>query len=309
MTDYPLISIALCTYNGERYLKQQMDSLLAQSYPNLELIISDDASSDKTIAILTSYTHPNIHIYQNERNLGYNKNFEACLEQCTGQYICISDQDDEWEEDKISKLYNAIQTAPMAFSNSALINEKGEPLNSTMSQFLRKPFQSITSPIELVYANIVSGHSMLFNRKLLLTALPVPNGVFYDWWLAFVAATQGNINYLDETLVNHREHDQSAMCLHTETQTKHHKLIKHQELLSRLKCFINAESLNQDDKDTLKKLIMLLKERETKPFSWALFLFLVKHGEGLFIKYRNRSMLNRVNNYIKEAKQIKTYSK
>lgn len=307
MKNSPLISIALCTYNGERYLKQQMDSLLAQSYPNLELIISDDASSDQTLSILNSYTHSNLHIYQNEYNVGYNKNFEACLQRCTGEYICISDQDDEWDKDKVVKLYKAIDTSPMAFTDSALINEKSESLNQTMSQFLRKPFQSIRSPLELVYTNIVSGHSMLFDRKLLDIALPVPNDIFYDWWLAFIASTQGNIHYLNETLVNHREHDQSAMLQHAKTQKRNHKLIKHQELLRRLELFIDVQSLNPPEKETLKQLLKLLREREQKPFSWKLFLFLAKHGEGLFIKYRNRSLLNRMNNYIKETKKINAH--
>lgn len=305
MRNYPLISIALCTYNGEPYLKKQIQSLLSQSYPNLEFIISDDASSDQTLSILNSYSYPNFQVHQNTNNLGYNKNFESCLRRCTGDYICISDQDDEWEKDKILNLYERIQNNPMIFSDSVLINENGEPLNQTMSSFLRKPFQPITSPLQLVYANIVSGHSMLFQRKLLDLALPIPEGIFYDWWLAFIASTKGTISFLNNPLVKHREHDQSAMLQHSQFQDKaQRKIIKHKELLKRLELFIEVQSLSRQDKIILENLLPLLKERESKQFSWKLFTLLAKHGDNLFIKYHNRSFLNRLNNYIKETKKI-----
>ncbi|CAA6812953.1 MAG: Alpha-L-Rha alpha-1,3-L-rhamnosyltransferase (EC [uncultured Thiotrichaceae bacterium] len=305
---YPLISIALCTYNGEEYLKQQMDSLLSQSYPNLEIIISDDASTDQTVSILQSYSQANLFIFVNKKNLGFNQNFESCLKKCTGQYICISDQDDEWHTEKIQQLYEKIKNHPMVFSDSAFIDEKGKLLQTTMSQSLNRTFSPINSPLELVYCNIVSGHSMLFARKLLDKALPIPDSVFYDWWLAFVATTTGEVQYLDAELVNHREHSGSAMLIHSQKNIldskKHRRSKRHKELLARIQLFSEVSTISKKDKLVLKKLHNLLQERLEKRFSWRLFLFFTKYGKELFIKYRDRPLLNRLNFYIKEAKKI-----
>lgn len=305
---YPLISIALCTYNGESYLTQQIDSLVAQTYPNLEIIISDDASTDHTVSILKSYNETHISIFINKQNMGYNKNFEACLRRCTGKYLCIADQDDIWDKDKIQKLYEKVRHFAMIFSNSALIDEEGKALNMTMSQTLNRTFSSIQSPLELVYANVVSGHAMLFDRQLLDKALPVPDGIFYDWWLAYVATTMGGIQYLDETLVNHREHEGSAMLQHAKENPfkhkKHQKLTKHRELLARIKLFNEVDNLSREDRLLLTNLQALLQTKQTKLFSWRLLLFFIKHGELLFIKYRKRPLLNRLNYYFKEAKRI-----
>src|SRR5690606_18169426 len=103
--------IALCTYNGGKYLIEQLDSLVKQDYPNIEIIIVDDCSKDTTLSILNSYSlhYPNIKIHVNENNLGYKKNFEKAIQLCNGEYIALSDQDDIWKLDKISKLINSIE--------------------------------------------------------------------------------------------------------------------------------------------------------------------------------------------------------
>src|SRR5690554_6867365 len=100
----PLVSIVLCTYNGERFLREQLDSLVRQDYPNLEIIALDDDSSDLSYEILKEYEHrfDFITAIKNPENMGYLRNFEKGISLCHGDYIAMSDQDDIWHTDKIS---------------------------------------------------------------------------------------------------------------------------------------------------------------------------------------------------------------
>src|SRR5689334_6476928 len=107
--DRPLISIVLCTFNGARFLEDQVESILNQTYPNIELLISDDASIDESIIILKKYEHhPLVKLFYNKQNVGFAKNFETAAMLTKGNYIAFSDQDDIWLPDKIEKLYTAI---------------------------------------------------------------------------------------------------------------------------------------------------------------------------------------------------------
>ena len=102
-TIQPLVSVVLCTFNGEKYLRPQLDSILSQSWTNLEVIISDDASTDGTVSIIKEYGRkdPRIRVFVNEVNSGYNKNFEKAFSHASSEHIAISDQDDIWESNKI----------------------------------------------------------------------------------------------------------------------------------------------------------------------------------------------------------------
>ena len=99
-TEQPLVSIAICTYNGERFLKKQIDSLLNQGYSNIEIIAVDDRSTDRTWDMLQEYAQKDkrVQTYQNEKNLGYARNFEKAITLCKGDFIALADQDDIWEK-------------------------------------------------------------------------------------------------------------------------------------------------------------------------------------------------------------------
>ena len=106
---YPLVSVALCTYNGAAYLPEQLETIINQSYVNLEIVISDDGSTDNTTRIIKEFQQKDhrIKFFQNETNLGYNKNFEKVFSLCLGDYIAIADQDDIWEVNKIECMMKA----------------------------------------------------------------------------------------------------------------------------------------------------------------------------------------------------------
>ena len=204
--DCPLVSIALCTYNGSRFLSQQLDSLLAQTYPNLEIVASDDCSSDDTLDILERYARldPRIRIVANAENLGFARNFERALRRCQGVYIAPSDQDDIWLPEKISALVGVIVDRSLAYCDSILADEKGNPAGYRMSQIV--PALSTEDPAAFAFGNCVSGHAMLFRRELLERALPVPPAFFYDWWIAAVAASVGGVVFCERSLVLYRQH-------------------------------------------------------------------------------------------------------
>ena len=120
-----LVSIAMCSYNGERFIQEQINSILEQSYSNFELIITDDCSSDKTIEIIKNYqaNDTRIKLYQNEVNLGFVKNFEKAISLCTGEYIALADQDDIWTKDKLKTFIENIGENVLIYSDALLIDE------------------------------------------------------------------------------------------------------------------------------------------------------------------------------------------
>ena len=125
----PVVSIALCTYNGEQFLKKQIDSLLNQTYSNLQIIICDDASQDDTKAILEDYSDSRIKKIFNHKNIGYIKNFEQAINLCKGDFIALCDQDDIWKPEKIETMLNSIDDAWLLFCDSELIDEQDNLLH------------------------------------------------------------------------------------------------------------------------------------------------------------------------------------
>jgi len=201
-----LVSIALCTYNGSRFLAQQLDSLLAQTHPRLEIVVVDDASTDDTVAILENYARrdPRIQVSVNEVNVGFAQNFDRALACCRGVFIAPCDQDDIWLPEKVSALVAAIDGRALAYCDSTLVDEQGQPTGQRMSHIV--PMHSTDDPVAFAFGNCVSGHAMLFRRELMALARPVPAEFFYDWWIAAVAASAGGIVYVAQSLVLYRQH-------------------------------------------------------------------------------------------------------
>lgn len=205
----PLVSIAICTYNGDKYLRQQLNSIVNQTYPNLEIIIVDDVSSDKTVEILEEYAskYTMLSIIRNELNLGYVKNFEKAIGLCNGEYIALSDQDDIWALDKIQLLKDNIGTNAMIYHNSEFIDQTDRPMNKCVSDIFN--MYEGNSSLPFLFDNCVSGHSVLFKKSLCKDLFPFPEKCYHDWWMAFVASENGGIKYYDRALVRYRQHANS----------------------------------------------------------------------------------------------------
>jgi glycosyltransferase involved in cell wall biosynthesis len=211
----PLISIALCTYNGAKYLQEQFDSLFAQTLSDFEVVVVDDASTDDTWTLLQDIAakHSNVSIIRNSINQGPTKNFQTAMQLCKGSYIAPCDQDDIWAPEKLQKLMAAIKDSDMAYCNSAYVNSDGVPTGRSIADDVK--MLSGKRPFEFIFYNSVSGHALLMRRDLLETATPFPGKLFYDWWLALCAAQRNGIVYVDESLVKFRRHSN----VHTELGT------------------------------------------------------------------------------------------
>ena len=210
MPDLPLISVALCTCEGERFLREQLDSLLAQDYPLLEIVAVDDASRDGTHALLQSYAarDPRLRVHRNAANLGLVRNFETAFRLCRGDLVAPCDQDDVWMPSKLSAMQAALGDAPAVYCDSEIVDEAGRPQGRRMSGRFR--MAAVRDPASFLLVNCISGHALLFRRELLRRALPVPEGVLHDWWLAFAACCAGRIEYCDRVLVRYRHHARAS---------------------------------------------------------------------------------------------------
>jgi glycosyltransferase involved in cell wall biosynthesis len=209
--DQPLISVVLAACNGERYLAVQLDSVFAQTYPNIELVAVDDASTDGTYSILQQYAqrHPNMRVYRNDVNVGYIKNFERACSLARGIYIALCDQDDYWLPQKLEELAAAIGPHPMIYCDSAICDKSLQPTGVLASD--RAALIPITNCVQQAVVCRVYGHASLFVRQLLQQAAPFPTVLPHDWWLCFVASCHGGIAYLPQTLVHYRQHARNAV--------------------------------------------------------------------------------------------------
>ncbi len=203
----------MTTYNGEMFLSKQLDSILSQDYAVSEIIVCDDCSSDSTIDILEKYKklYPNLfQIYKNEKNLGYVKNFEKSLSFCTGDFIALSDQDDLWDNNKISTLLAHIQNYDLIHSDARLIDKNENIIGNSFTQHIKKQVGN-QSFLQLCANNPVTGCTAFFTKALLQKALPMPDFIMHDQWLALFAKDNNGITYYPASLVSYRQHENNAI--------------------------------------------------------------------------------------------------
>lgn len=206
----PLISVVIATYNGERFIGKQLDSILAQTYANIELVIVDDCSSDRTVSILNDYANrfSNIHIYINEQNLGYVKNFEKGMLLANGDFISPSDQDDIWLPEKLAILMREIGDNAIVYCNSELIDDEDNRVGKKLSDV--KKLISFDDCLNYTVGNSAPGHGMLFPKKLVTDSVPLPTMIPHDYWLGFVATFYSRLEYIDQPLVLYRQHSENV---------------------------------------------------------------------------------------------------
>lgn len=214
-----LISIALCTYNGEKFLSEQLESFTNQSRLPDELVVCDDCSSDKTPAIIENFrkTAPfPVRFHQNTSNLRSTKNFEKAIGLCTGDLVFLSDQDDVWEADKIKRTISVFENdsdIALVFTNALLVDENLKSLNvklwdKTFDKKKQKQFLENKAFELLLKERIVAGATVCFKKELNNYVLPIPilGDFIHDGWLALVAAKIGKVVFVDENLVKYRQH-------------------------------------------------------------------------------------------------------
>ena len=227
----PLVSVVMATYNGSRFLREQLDSIVNQTYPNLEIIVVDDCSTDDTVAILNAYAakYANIKVYVNEVNLGYVKNFEKGLLLSTANYISPCDQDDIWLPNKTEFLMAKLAGNAIVYCNSAIINEAGELTGKKLSD--TKYLQTYDDCLQYTIGNTAAGHAMILTRKTMLNSMPLPTMIPHDYWLGFVATFESQLLFVDEPLVWYRQHSANVFGVKTEGVKKVKKVKPAKEVI------------------------------------------------------------------------------
>jgi glycosyltransferase involved in cell wall biosynthesis len=194
----------MATFNGERFVGEQLKSILSQLSKDDEIVVSDDASTDKTLDIIHSFHDSRIKVlaHQDFQNPIYN--FENALKNSTGDIIFLSDQDDIWKPQKISVMSPLILKHGLALCDCSLINETGDLLHPSYFSLIKsKP----GLPRNLYKTNPYIGCCMGFSRKLLETALPFPKNIpMHDLWIGFMGELFFNPIFVPQKLVSYRRH-------------------------------------------------------------------------------------------------------
>ena len=277
-----LISVVLCTYNGEKYLDEQLWSIRNQSWKNLEILIGDDASSDGTLAIATNHAQQDsrIRIYSNATNLGYNENFSQTCSKAQGQFIAFADQDDYWESEKIEKLTkNFRKECPLIYCDSAPFSGPIAKIGNKKS--LTRRFEGVDI-FKLALFNTINGHAILARTDFIISLLPFPKHLFYDWYIGAVAATKGGVQYYPERLVHQRMHGQNASVIGSpgekiDTKTRHL-----QSVLMHCQLFKQLEGVSPSSKAQLEQWVKHLQQLTIHRKWLGCFLFMLKNRNSLF---------------------------
>jgi glycosyltransferase involved in cell wall biosynthesis len=223
------ISIALCTFNGEIFLKDQFLSIFHQTRLPDELIICDDHSTDKTIEIIDSFKASSpfpVRVIQNSSNIGSTKNFEKAVRLCTGDIIAFADQDDVWKPQKleiISKAFLADPKIGYVFSNAELVDAELKPLGVNLWEsvgFTKREYQNYLEGKQfevLLKRNVVTGTTMAFRAFLKELVLPFSENWIHDEWIATLASIVGIKGLpIPELLVLYRQHSSQQLGEHKE---------------------------------------------------------------------------------------------
>jgi len=213
------IPILLSSYNGEKYLKQQLDSLYKQTYKDFSIIVRDDKSTDKSLDILNSY---DIEMLSCDENLGTKESFSLLLDyslHSDSNYFMFCDQDDVWLVDKIEKTLKKMKELESIFGDVPLLVHTDLEVVDENLQTIDKSFwhfeqinPNMNDFNQLLIQNTITGCTVLINKKLADLAIPVPDGaIMHDWWLGLVASKFGKIGYVDEGLIKYRQHAQNSI--------------------------------------------------------------------------------------------------
>lgn len=215
----PTVSVALCTFNGTKYARAQLDSIAAQSRPPDEIVVCDDRSDDDTVAIVRDFAKDAgfpVRIEINERRLGTILNFDKAIGLCRGDIVFLSDQDDLWRPGKIEHQTAQLREMEGRYGRDTPIlvhsdlEVAGPNLDRIAPSFLRRQGLSHLegdSQRGLLVQNFVTGCATAVNRALIDLARPIPEDcMMHDWWLALCAAARGHIGFSAAPLVSYRQH-------------------------------------------------------------------------------------------------------
>ena len=271
-----LVDILLATYNSnEKYLKQQIDSLLSQTHKNIKIYISDDASTENEVGqVLKEYKEKDdkLIIFEQEKNIGFNSNFEFLLKQSTADYIMFCDHDDIWHNDKVEKSLERIKEAKcsLVYVNCRQIDDNNKTIANNYFKTKNIPLIKGTSKLAISrYAGI--GCSQIITKEVKEKMIPFKSSVMaHDWLAGFIANELNGIDYIYDELFDYRLHTSNVfggrslnqnLARWKEKYGNNFKTFKKYRKWAIENCYLDATKMcldyaeNEEDKLFCKKLI------------------------------------------------------
>ncbi|NVN94892.1 MAG: glycosyltransferase family 2 protein [Bacteroidetes bacterium] len=202
-----MISVCIPTYNGEKFIFQQLQSILSQLQQDDEVVISDDSSTDNTIHIIKSFNDHRIVLLGNNKFYSPIFNLENALKHAKGDYIFLSDQDDIWEQNKVITFLNHLKSFELVVSDCKIIDKNGNLLKKSLFERTKPTYNFFTC----LYRNPFLGNAMAFNRTIMNKALPFPKKIImHDIWIGLLALKTAKIYFIEEKLSSWRRHEQNV---------------------------------------------------------------------------------------------------
>lgn len=290
----PLVSIAMAVYNGERYLRQQVESILKQTVQDFELIMTDDCSKDRTWTLMQELANQDkrIRIYRNDANLGFKDNFQKAISYCTGDYVALSDCDDIWMPNHLEILLDTIGKKTMACGNSTFIDANGNRLGTTLKYQESfdgvpdndmKKFRSI-----ILFRNTYQGAAMLMRRSFIDKALPIPDEInYHDTWFASLACLCGGINYTGKSIMNYRRIETSITGLRNKRKSKLYRFLHTRFDDDRLYILDSIENrlgdeLSGNQKKVIEKIRNILTIYKERGTDIRIYLYELLHYKSIY---------------------------
>ena len=209
------VTIVLPTYNGEKYLKEQIDSILNQTYSKIKLIIADDCSTDSTREILKTYeSDERITVFYQTKNQGVVKNIEFLLEKVETPYYMLADQDDFWLSEKVEKSLELLkkEDVDLVFGDLEVVDQNLKTIYPSFGDFMKlnRKIKKKIRHKELNYLyNCITGCTILAKKETISMLIPFPTYskyLIHDYWIAIMASMHGKLAYLEEPYIRYRQH-------------------------------------------------------------------------------------------------------
>lgn len=286
----------MATYNGAIYICEQIDSILSQTVHDFELVICDDCSTDDTFKILRRYQERDerIRVYQNNKNLGFKKNFEKIIGLCSGDFVALSDQDDIWLPNHLELLIDGMTPNIQIVCGRPIFIDQNNRELSPKYDYLKMdsvPFCDEDMARHILLGNSTfQGASMLIRSIFFEKALPIPAGAdYHDSWFAALACFTGGLNYLDKPIMRYRRYS-SSVTVKTMRKSPFRTflgatLVNH-ALLDRLVLVNNIQdrvlSLSREQKDLLNQIERILKRRKTLLGRLANVPYFLRHFKAIY---------------------------
>ena len=211
------VSVCIATYNGEKFIKQQIDSIISQLAEDDEIIISDDSSTDSTIKIIESFNDNRIKLYQNQKFRNPSFNFENAIKNSNGNFIFLADQDDLWKSNKVIKMVEKLEEGfDLVVSNAIIGDENLKTIKNSYFEWRN----SKTGIFKNFYKNSYLGCCMAFKKSILTKVLPFPKHIpMHDIWIGMIAEIYYKPTFFDEKLIIYRRHSQNSTILNDDFES------------------------------------------------------------------------------------------